>query len=54
MGGRKDLVHVCVYKPSTRSKHNRNFSFYTGNLPWYVLVPVKSQVHFSLAGEVIL
>ena len=40
----KDLVHVCIYNPSTRSKHGRNFSFYSGNLPWYALVPVKFQI----------
>ena len=38
------MVHFCINSPSTGSKHGRNFSFYTGNLPWYALVPVKFQI----------
>ena len=45
MGGcKKYLVHICIYNPSTRGKHGRNFSFDTGNLPSYALVPVKFQI----------
>ena len=44
MGGHKQiLLHVYVYKPRTRSKYGRNFSFGMGNLHWCALVPVKFQ-----------
>ena len=38
------LVYTCVNNPSTGSKLSRNFSFYSGNLPWYALISFKFQV----------
>ena len=40
----KDLIQVYVYQPKTGGELDRNFPFYTGNLSWCALVPIKFQV----------
>ena len=45
MGVHKNIWYMYAFTSlAPEVKHGRNFSFYTGNLPWYALVSVKFQV----------